>query len=130
MSNKIRARLITIIISVFMITSCGSASQKAEDEAVSQDSISSEDASDRTSSEEDADNVSSEDDADSSSSESDIYYNKEKDSDDNEDALVITCFKAGAADAFVLESDNYVVMIDTGLDKNKDKIVEFLDEQG
>ncbi len=184
MSKKIRARLISLLISSFMITSCGNASQRAENGAVSQDIVSFEESSDRTSSEDDTDNessenasdrtsseddtdneppentsditlseddtdktssentsdktssentsdiTSSEDVADSSSSDSDVYYNKGKDSNDIEDALVITCFKAGAADAFVLESDNYVVMIDTGLDKNKDKIVEFLDEQG
>ncbi len=44
--------------------------------------------------------------------------------------LTITCIKGGAADAFVLISDNHVVVIDTGLDKKADKLVEFLNEQG
>lgn len=44
--------------------------------------------------------------------------------------LTITCIKGGAADAFVLISDNHVAVIDTGLDKKADKLVEFLNEQG
>lgn len=44
--------------------------------------------------------------------------------------LTITCIKGGAADAFVLISDNHVTIIDTGLDKKADKLVEFLNEQG
>ena len=106
MSKKIRARLISLLISAFMITSCGNASQRAENGAVSQDNVSFEESSDRTSSEDDTDNessentsdrtsfeegtsnvssentsdiTSSEDDADSSSSDSDVYYNKVKD---------------------------------------------------
>ena len=44
--------------------------------------------------------------------------------------LTITCVKGGAADAFVLISDNHVTIIDTGLDKKADKLVEYLNEQG
>lgn len=44
--------------------------------------------------------------------------------------LTITCIKGGAADAFVLMSDEHVAIIDTGLDKKADKLVEFLNEQG
>ena len=44
--------------------------------------------------------------------------------------LTITCIKGGAADAFVLISDEHVTIIDTGLDKKADKLVEFLNEQG
>ena len=44
--------------------------------------------------------------------------------------LTITCIKGGAADAFVLISDSHVTIIDTGLDKKADKLVEFLNEQG
>ncbi|WP_158589431.1 ComEC/Rec2 family competence protein [Butyrivibrio sp. CB08] len=45
-------------------------------------------------------------------------------------SLTVTCLKAGAADAFVLISDNHVTIIDTGLDKKGEKLVKFLDEQG
>jgi beta-lactamase superfamily II metal-dependent hydrolase len=44
--------------------------------------------------------------------------------------LTITCIKGGAADAFVLISDNHVTVIDTGLDKKADILVDFLNEQG
>lgn len=50
--------------------------------------------------------------------------------DATDTTLTITCIKGGAADAFVLISDNHVVVIDTGLDKKADKLVEFLNEQG
>ena len=44
--------------------------------------------------------------------------------------LTITCINEGAADAFVLISDNHVTLIDTGLDKKADRLVDFLNEQG
>ena len=45
-------------------------------------------------------------------------------------SLTVTCLKGGAADAFVLVSDNHVTIIDTGLDSKADKLVDFLNEQG
>ncbi len=44
--------------------------------------------------------------------------------------LTIYCLKAGAADTFVLISDNHVTLIDTGLDKKGDELVAFLQEKG
>ena len=44
--------------------------------------------------------------------------------------LTITCLKGGAADTFILVSDNHVTLIDTGLDKKADKLVDFLRLQG
>ena len=44
--------------------------------------------------------------------------------------LTVTGIKGGAADAFVLISDNHVTLIDSGLDKKADKLVDFLNEQG
>ena len=44
--------------------------------------------------------------------------------------LTITCLKSGAADAFVLKTDDHVTIIDTGLEKKADKLVDFLNEQG
>ncbi len=44
--------------------------------------------------------------------------------------LTITAIKGGAADAFVLMNGEHVTLIDTGLDKKADKLVEFLKEQG
>ncbi len=44
--------------------------------------------------------------------------------------LTVTALKAGAADAFVLMTDNHVTLIDTGLDSKADKLVDFLYEQG
>ncbi len=46
------------------------------------------------------------------------------------DKIDITCLKAGAADAFVLISDDHVVVIDTGLDKNKEDLVELMKDKG
>ena len=45
-------------------------------------------------------------------------------------SLSVTAFKAGAADSFALISENHVVLIDTGLDKKGDKLVENLKKQG
>ena len=44
--------------------------------------------------------------------------------------LVITAVKGGAADSFVLLSENHVAVIDTGLDDKAKKLLEFLEEQG
>ena len=44
--------------------------------------------------------------------------------------LTVTAIKAGAADAFLLTTDNHVTIIDTGLEKKADELVEFLNEQG
>ncbi len=44
--------------------------------------------------------------------------------------ITITAVKGGAADAFVLITDEHVTLIDTGLDKKADKLVDFLNEQG
>ncbi len=44
--------------------------------------------------------------------------------------LTVTAMKAGAADAFVLMTDDHVTIIDTGLEKKADKLVDFLVEQG
>ena len=44
--------------------------------------------------------------------------------------LTITAIKGGAADAFVLMNGEHVTLIDTGLDKKADKLVDFLHEQG
>ena len=43
--------------------------------------------------------------------------------------IKIIALKAGSADAFVLESENTVTIIDTGLDKNKEELVDFLKEE-
>ncbi|WP_081749138.1 ComEC/Rec2 family competence protein [Butyrivibrio sp. FCS014] len=45
-------------------------------------------------------------------------------------SLIITALKGGAADSFVLLSENHVVVIDTGLESKADKLVEFLKSQG
>ena len=45
-------------------------------------------------------------------------------------SLVITALKAGAADSFILLTENNVTVIDTGLDDKADKLVEFLEDQG
>ena len=44
--------------------------------------------------------------------------------------LTITAVKGGAADAFVLMTDEHVTLIDTGLDKKADKLIELLNELG
>lgn len=44
--------------------------------------------------------------------------------------LTITAIKGGDADAFVLIAGEHVTIIDTGLDKKADRLLEFLDEQG
>ena len=49
---------------------------------------------------------------------------------DSTKTLTITCLKEGAADAFVLITENHVTIIDTGLEKKADKLVDFLKEQG
>ena len=48
----------------------------------------------------------------------------------SETSLTITALKGGAADSFVLKTPNHTVIIDTGLDKNGDELVESLKEQG
>ncbi len=50
--------------------------------------------------------------------------------DSQDTTLTITAIKGGAADTFVLISDNHVTIIDTGLDKKADRLVDFLKEQG
>ena len=45
-------------------------------------------------------------------------------------SLIITALKGGAADSFVLLTENHVTVIDTGLDNKADKLVDFLKEQG
>ena len=54
----------------------------------------------------------------------------ETDTSDIASSLIITALKAGAADSFVLLSENHVTVIDTGLDKKADDFVSFLKEQG
>ena len=49
---------------------------------------------------------------------------------DNDTNLKITALKAGAADAFILRSGDDVVLIDTGLEKNVDRLLGELDKQG
>jgi beta-lactamase superfamily II metal-dependent hydrolase len=44
--------------------------------------------------------------------------------------LTITCLKAGAADAFILMTEDHVTIIDTGLDSKSDRLLNFLNEQG
>ncbi len=44
--------------------------------------------------------------------------------------LTVTCMKGGAADAFILTSENHVTIIDTGLEKKGDKLVDLLNEKG
>ena len=44
--------------------------------------------------------------------------------------LTVTAIKGGAADTFVLISQDHVAIIDTGLDKKADRLVDFLKEQG
>ncbi len=44
--------------------------------------------------------------------------------------LTVNAMKAGAADAFVLMTDDHVTIIDTGLEKKADKLVDFLKGQG
>ncbi|MCR5155952.1 MAG: MBL fold metallo-hydrolase [Butyrivibrio sp.] len=48
----------------------------------------------------------------------------------SDSSLTITALKGGAADSFVLISENHVVVIDTGLESKADKLVEFLKSQG
>ncbi len=44
--------------------------------------------------------------------------------------LTVTAMKAGAADVFVLMTDDHVTLIDTGLEKKADDLVDFLVGQG
>ncbi len=64
------------------------------------------------------------------SSETDTSFQQVVTTSDSTQVLTITCLKEGAADAFVLMTQDHVTIIDTGLEKKADKLVEFLTEQG
>lgn len=51
------------------------------------------------------------------------------DSTGSDTVLTVTGIKAGAADAFVLRSGDEVVLIDTGLEKNADRLLSVLEQQ-
>lgn len=43
--------------------------------------------------------------------------------------LTVTALKAGSADAFILMTDNHVTLIDTGLNKKSDRLIDFLKDE-
>ena len=113
--DRIRSKkfvLLTILATIYLI-GCGRQQEPADSAASQQESATSQEATDNTS--QDATITPQ----DATSTTTDIST-----------TLTITCVKGGAADAFVLISDNHVTIIDTGLDKKADKLVEFLNEQG